>query len=435
MPCDSRRFFEEYFSELERRGIAAVILHSYEDFPGKIGSDVDYAVADRDLPKIPEVLRAVADRHGWVVAQTLRHQVFAFYSVVIDPENPREHLKLDVCSHYVKDLRFLLRDSILLRGRTPLRGFSIPAPSSEFIYVLAKIFGKNKEPGPFVARLRELYGQDPAGAEREFEALFGATGLTASEWLERPTGEWARLDRIMRRRHRYGPFLLAREAVRRITRMLRPTGLNVALLGSDGTGKTTLLSLLKPLLEPCFRKQILFHFRPMLLEKPSRGVVTDPHGQPPRHPVACVLKVFYYYLDTLLGHFVKVLPAKVRSTLVLFDRNFWDLLVDQRRYRLKGTRPLAAFLARLLPSPDITLVLEGTPETIHLRKPELGVEELRRQRRELLDLVQRIPRCTSVSADEPAEKAAGMAAAAVIRALAARWRPAIRRPVQNPSAA
>ncbi len=42
-------------------------------------------------------------------------------------------------------------------------------------------------------------------------------------------------------------------------------------------------------------------------------------------------------------------PAKKRDELVIFDRSFDDLLVDERRYRLQGTAWLVRILRRLLP--------------------------------------------------------------------------------------
>src|SRR5271169_2388284 len=66
--------FERFFSELERRHIAYAILHSYEDFPDRFPSDVDYAVLDTDLPKVWAIQADVAERCGWTLALTIRHQ-------------------------------------------------------------------------------------------------------------------------------------------------------------------------------------------------------------------------------------------------------------------------------------------------------------------------------------------------------------------------
>jgi thymidylate kinase len=419
MSCTSEQLFTEYFAELEIRGIPSVILHSYGDFPGKVASDVDYTVAEADLPRIRGVLQEVAGRHGWVIAQTLQHQVCAFYSVVIDPMNPAHHLKLDVCSHYVKDGCLLLSDEELLRGRRPLRGFSIPAPSVEFLYVLAKIFGKNKNPGRLLERLVALYAEDPEGAERGFQKLFGNTGRNATEWLKAPLEEWKTLNRIMRSRNRCGPVMKVREALRMIRRVLQPSGLEIFLLGPDGTGKTTLLSNLEVLLEPCFRKQKVLHFRPMLFEKAGRGVVSDPHADPPRSLAASLAKVGYYYLDNLLGYALCILPSVIRSSLVIRDRGFDDMLVD-KRYRLKGTDGLVRFLRLLLPRVDMMFILEGSPEIIHERKPELGVAEIDRQQKALRSMGSGMRNCSFVSVDQKPGDVALNVAGNVIRLLAKR---------------
>ena len=420
MECTSEQFFREYFQELEVRGIPAVILHSYEKLPDEIPSDIDYAVPDKDLHRISHVLASVASRHGWVLAQTLQHEIFGFYSVVIDPENPSHFLKLDACSHYVRNRRFLISDSVLLKGSAPYRDFRIPSASSEFIYVLAKLLAKNKEPADLIPRLKELYLRDHEGAEKLFSQLLGETGQSAAEWLDIPSGKWGELVQIMRGRNRYGPLQLLQESHRLVRRILRPTGLQVALLGPDGTGKSTLMEALEVLLEPCFRNQKTFHFRPMVFETSPRGVVTDPHGKPPRSFPASFLKLIYYYVDNLLGFLTLVLPAKLRSTLVVFDRTFDDMLVDARRYRLQSVGLIVRFLRIFLPHADLTFILEGTPETIHRRKPELSIEELGRQVKALRIVSAKIPRCIFVSVDQEADLVACRVAAGIIRCLGAR---------------
>ena len=158
-------FFDEFFRRLEARGIPYVILHGYDDFPARFDSDVDYAVHDADRRKIAPLLAGLAHERGWVVAQTLQHELFASYSVVIDPGNAANHLALDVCSHFAKDRCLLLRDTVLLADRRRhVRGFFVPAPAAEFIYLLAKTLGKKTPITKLLPRLRELSVLDPNGA-------------------------------------------------------------------------------------------------------------------------------------------------------------------------------------------------------------------------------------------------------------------------------
>lgn len=397
MPVSPPEFFQLFFSELERRGIPAVVLHGYQQLPEVMASDVDYAVRECDRHRMRAIQCELAARHGWLVTQEMRHQVFASYTVLVDAADPANFLKLDVCSHYVKDRCFLVPDSVLLDGRRGLRGFFVPAPAAEFIYVLAKVFGKNKEPGPFIARLRELWEMDRSGAESQFTRLLGADAGTADSWLKRPAAEWTELDRRMRTRNRYGAGLMLREAGRIIRRVLQPTGMCIAILGVDGAGKSTQIERLR--VRECFRNVKYFHFRPMIFEgrKGQVAPVTNPHGQRPRSPLASYLKVAYYAADQCAGWWLRVAPAIARSSLVVFDRWFDDILVDQRRYRLSAGTALARALRRILRKPDLTFALDAPAEIARARTPELATEEIERQRAAFRVLAAKFKRWSIIS--------------------------------------
>jgi thymidylate kinase len=198
--------------------------------------------------------------------------------------------------------------------------------------------------------------------------------------------------------------------------------MRVVILGPDGVGKSTLIAQLGL---PCFRRMKQFHFRPGVLGKKNSGApVTQPHAQAPRSRAASFAKTFYYFCDHWVGHLLKTFPAKVRNELVVFDRSFEDIFVDPKRYRLAHAETLARLLSRLLPRPDLTLVLDADPELVHARKPELSVEELRRQREVLRHLAGQIPGCVVVSASQTPEAVARQVQHSIIEFLskrAARW--------------
>ena len=416
-----REFFEEFFRRVEERGIAYAVLHGYDDFPARFGSDVDYAVPDADRRKIAPLLAGLARERGWVVAKTWPHELFAAYSVVIDPLNPANHLALDVCSHLAKDRCLLLRDTTLLEDRQRhRRGFFVPAPAAEFIYLLAKALAKNAPVAKYFARLRELAALDPQGAQRRFSELFGETGRTLDAWLGAPAPEWERLGSAMRARTRYGPALLIAEMARRARRALRPAGLHIALLGPDGAGKTTLLGNLERLLAPCFSRQRVFKFRPDVFNRIEPGTEPEPHRRAPRGRLLSCAKILYYFADWWLGLFLRLLPERRRGALVVFDRDFDDLVIDQRRYLVRGVGALARVLRRFVPRADATFILDADPQAVHARKPELPVAELERQRQAFRRLAAGRARMHLVSADAPPEEVARVVSREVIQLLAAR---------------
>lgn len=412
-------FFELYFGELEKNGVPYVVLHSYQNFPKEFASDVDCAVFDADLPKIRALQKQIAGE--WKLAQSIEHHIFAFCGVFVDGQNPPEGLRLDVCSHYAEGGCLLVQDSILMEGRRRERSFYIPAPSAEFAYILAKTFGKGKPIALYLPRLEELWREDPAGAQARFIELFGDTGRSLEQWFAAPAGEWEKLAGVMQRRNRYGWRQHLREARRILGRVLRPTGLQVTFLGPDGTGKSTAISGAAELLRTALPMGAFLHFRPKVFEKHSSGPVTDPHGSPPRGALSAWAKVLYYFCDHLIGYAVRVLPDKLRNRLVIFDRDFDDLLVDPRRYRLTpGTATLVRLLRKLLPKSDLVFVLDAEPEVIHRRKPELPVEELARQRQALRELAESSARYVLIDAGQPPDAVALAVARRVVEFLAAR---------------
>jgi thymidylate kinase len=421
MTCDSREFFRLFFRELEQRAIPYVILHSYQELPDNIASDIDYAVPTSVLPQLRAIQSELARKHGWALVQMLQHGVFAYYAVLASLENPQETLKLDACSNYARARHFLVSEKILLSNRIPYRGFYVPAPAAEFIYVLAKVFdAKNKSPAKYLPRLKELWQQDPENAQKYFLQVFGETGRSLKEWFERPPEDWSRLRNIMLGRNEFGPSLMLQECMRVVKRVFQPTGISLAVLGSDGSGKSTLLANLERLLKPCFRYQQTFHFRPAMFQKKKQGVISDPHGKPPRGLLMSWLKVFYYFADHWAGWFLKVLPGRSRSTLIIFDRNFDDLLVDQKRYRLKGSSALVRVLRRLLPKADRAFVLSASARLLHQRKPELPIAELEAQQSRLQQLAANGTPYVLVSAEQPPEQVANSVCREVVLYLAAR---------------
>jgi hypothetical protein len=70
---------------------------------------------------------------------------------------------------------------------------------------------------------------------------------------------------------------------------------------------------------------------------------------------------------------------KIRSGLVVVERGWWDILVDPKRYRLTPTVRLVRLLGRLLPAPDLVLLLDAPAAEIHRRKRELSEREIAAQ--------------------------------------------------------
>jgi thymidylate kinase len=154
--------------------------------------------------------------------------------------------------------------------------------------------------------------------------------------------------------------------------------------------------------------------------------VTEPHGRPPRGAAASFAKVVDLWLDYALGYMGRILPGLIRSELVLFDRCFYDLLVDSRRIRYGGPPGLLRAAARMAPCPELVILLDAPPEVLLSRKQEVSPAEVARQRETYLELARTLPSAVVVNAAQLPEDVIHDALAAIMDHLGSRTRNRLR---------
>jgi thymidylate kinase len=106
--------------------------------------------------------------------------------------------------------------------------------------------------------------------------------------------------------------------------------------------------------------------------------------------------------------------------LVLFDRYYFDLLVDTRRYRYGGPRWLIRLFGVCIPAPDLTIILDVPAEALRARKAELTLDEARRQRDEYLRLSRSLESTHVVDAARDIETVTAAAETMILDYLAGR---------------
>lgn len=177
---------------------------------------------------------------------------------------------------------------------------------------------------------------------------------------------------------------------RRFERIVHPTGLFIVLLGVDGAGKTTIAENLKARYVTAFRKIDHYHSRVRVLKDISQLKkdatpidASNPHGKKQKAgKFTSVAKFGYYFLDFLIGN-VKIAIAKIKSTLVLVERYYYDYSIDKVRYNLNLSDKFLSFFEHFVLKPDVIFILTGDSKKLLDRKHEITIDEIDEQKRKL----------------------------------------------------
>lgn len=415
---------------------AYCVLAGYERLPDNFDTDIDFLVSQEDFDRMPAIIEDVARKTGTRLFQAIDHELTgrAYFLGTLD--GPALTIVQPDCAadyrHFGR--RWLPAAEVLRARRLHPNGFYIPSIAHEFAYTLIKRLNKRSFHREHGYRLHRLYVEDRIECGRMIARFCrGPEGsaivrmASANDWAEMYSSlEPFRAAMLRSRKEPFAHTLraLPKNALYLLRRIVQPTGCWIAFIGPDGCGKSLVLDAVSREFAPSFRTVRPFHLRPRLIgRRPSNhGPVTDPHGQPPRGKVASLAKVLDLWLDYVLGFAARIFPGLIRSDLVLFDRCFYDLIVDSKRIRYGGPPGLLRSAARTAPSPDLVILLDAPPEVLLSRKREVPPAEAARQRAAYLDLARTLPSAVVVNAAQPADDVIHDALAAILDHLCSRTR-------------
>ncbi len=404
------------------------LLSGYEGLPDDFDTDIDFMVSREDFERMPGIIAEIARETGTQLFQTVDHELTAraYFLASIDGTSLTV-VQPDCTADYRHYGRFWLSaKEVLASRRWHPNGFWIPSAAFEFIYYLIKRLNKRSFSLEHGYKLHRLYLEDRIGCGRLIARYCkGSEGsmlvrmASANDWT--PMFESIETFRrvFMRSSHETLAEKLSavpQHVLQFLRRVVQPTGCWVAFMGPDGCGKSTILTAITREFAPAFREVRYFHMRPRVIGRKAtnQGPVTDPHGQPPRGMAASIAKVLDLFADYTFGYILKIRPAAIRTVLVLFDRCFYDLLVDSRRIRYGGPPWLLTAAAHLAPRPDLVILLDAPPEVLYARKREVPLEEVARQRTAYLEIAKKLRSAVVIDASQPADKVIHDSIAAIV---------------------
>ncbi len=432
-PMSLQVFLERFFGGLRDLGIQYCVLRNYALLPAdNAGNDIDVLVQPERLEDSIAILCAIP---GVAVTGCVRHGHCVSLFVPGARWSGGDAIQIDLLYKLGwKGLAFLNLDDVLDRAHT-LSGRAeivrVPAAADEAIVSFFSSYlvgGWVKD--RYQAGVRETFAAERQTVRDNLEPAFGASlagRLIDTVIADDHAGMLSMLPKLrrtlffraMRRAplhslgvlaDHYGRVLLIRFTPRHVA--------TVSILGPDGAGKSTLLKALRTRLAHTAKPIEVRHLKPDIFfraHRRSHGVVTDPHGKPPRSALVSALKLVLWALEMWIDW---LFTTRSGSDLEIWDRYYHDVLVDPKRYRYRGPMWLVRAIGWFVPSPDLLIFLDAPTEVLRDRKREVAAEETERQRQAYRSLADRLERSVVIDANQPVDMVVSDVAAAIIARLA-----------------
>lgn len=416
------------FARFDEMGIPYCLLRNRAKIPdGLLGwSDLDILVPSTTA--VDELIRLFAAFHP-VQVGPFRHRRMMLYLPV-----KHMYLLLDIsCGMLDWHGITYLDDTEVLARRRDDGGIVVAAPIHQAFNVwFAKLLWRSEVPERYASMIATAVRSEPETFHRLAARAFGeplATtlldlGLTDRVVESRILAGRCRRALSMHAFHRHPvKTLISIVDDRRygLERLISPAGLEVALLGPDGVGKSSVASGIRNApSRPAGVKTVDHHktYRPVLPRLstlarrvmhrplPSRRNARDPHGAPSLHPLVWLARYGYYTIDQWLSY-VGVRRSLASGHLVIKDRHWLEFSVDPQRYRYAGPMVIPRLLSRLVPQPDVVIVLDAPTDVIHSRKQELSAQDIELLREGYRRLLANVHNGYLVRSDQSPDAVAG----------------------------
>lgn len=402
-------FLTSFFSLLNNCEAEYFVYGEYRNLPKDTGgSDIDMIVSKKDFHKTITTLNTLAKNNNIVLASTYPNANAngLFYRYIYKQGICEWGVQIDIFEDglFYKGVQYFpinrLQKHIIEHNGIKVVNLNYGFFAGYFKEILHK--GKAKEKyraavieamqhhnTEYTAVIKELYGNESIEIIKENLTLEGLNSI--GKQLKK------KISKKILKSHF---LLILKTRLLLLTRTYqKKPGYVIAVLGTDGSGKSTIINAITPWLNEGFHNGVIYnHLRPNVF--PDLGVVlgkkkthskeaesnvcSTPHEQTSSGFVGSIIRWAYYMLDYTIGYMKSVWKTiHINSKVFIFDRYYYDYYIDQKRSRTSLPYWIIRFGEYFVPEPDLIICLGGNPEKIYMRKPETSLEEVTRQNKVL----------------------------------------------------
>jgi thymidylate kinase len=368
------------FKHLNNNQIEFALTNGYEDLASykDTNADIDILFKKSDFNKIEYILHDFCTLHGFKLVQVLHHDAWA-KNAFIYCSKTHDLLNLDIYGELSRNGITYFDEEAIFASLDNYQDIPIISSEKEFISYLAKKIDKKDLSIDSFTHLKELYITNPK-CKVELSTLYPKSHnlvneAFASNDINLISNNMKQLAEEPYKQKKFNLQRIIHNYLRIIKRVIKPTGICIAFLGPDGSGKTTIINSIINAKLP-FRRRDNFHLKPIYITKTDQSSSSDPHQHPAYSRIKSYLKILYFIFQYNNGWITNIIPLRIRSSLIIFDRYYDDLLVDQKRYRYGGGEWFLRIARIFIPRPELYFILLADPHTTYERKKEINLNEL-----------------------------------------------------------
>jgi thymidylate kinase len=402
-------------SALERECKTYSLLSGYEQLPDDFETEIKFMVNHEDFEKMSSIIAQVARQTSTQLFHSVdRETTERSYSLASQCGSEITIVQVVCLSDYCDSGLLMLRaEEVLAARRWHPRGFWIPACAHQFAISLRQRLKKAEFGRQDGDELSRLYAEDCRVCDQMIarfwqkpECVLLSRMAASNDWTAiRDSIEVLRCGLKQTASEPFAEKMtkgLERE-YRRYRRLSSQGGGWIALIGPGGAGKSAVIDAIRKQFSKAYEEINCIEAEAPI---PAQGTncsseAEDKHNQPHRGMLASIGQLIRLTTGFLLAYAIQIVPATRHSKLVISDRYVYDLLIGSRRFRYRGPQWLLHLATRLIPRPDLVILLDAPARVLHLRRSEFPLDEAIEQRASYLQLLRSMHDSVVINASKP----------------------------------